>query len=134
MICMRMYLHINKENIYISHLKIHTRVAYLFFKNIFNLVSVCKSHSHLLRSILDLRSHQVHLNNKYQTMISQPSFSKAGTNQCNVFHILMKYMNQQNCLNYLYIYTSDNTCSFSDTVPASLHSHLWFEGFWLSPY
>ena len=30
---------------------------------------------------------------------------------------------------YIYIYTSDNTCSFSDTVPASLHSHLWFEGF-----
>ena len=26
-------------------------------------------------------------------------------------------------------HTSDNTCSFSDTVPASLHSHLWFEGF-----
>ena len=32
-------------------------------------------------------------------------------------------------VSYIYICTSDNTCSFSDTVPASLHSHLWFEGF-----
>ena len=44
-------------------------------------------------------------------------------------HIPKSISIQQHSDMHIYIHTSDNTCPFSDTVPASLHSHLWFEGF-----